>query len=136
MEHQILFYLLIDILYVVVKLCFMCLCHSSPDVSLRGHLAWQTELWASNALLDSFSCFLRHERPLVSERAQYVRPVGGVRLRGHDSELRRPLSRVGAADRRTRSRRRSIGMRPFPAGEEEEELGVEPVLRPGGVHRR
>lgn len=111
-------------------------CVCATAVSLRGRLAWQTELWASNALLDSFSCFLRHERSLVSERARYVRPVGGARLRGHDPELRRPLSRVGAADRRTRPRGRSIGMRPFPAGEEEEELGVEPVLRPGGVHRR
>lgn len=40
--------------YWKIKLCFRCLCHrggySSPNVSLTGSLAWQTELWASNIL--------------------------------------------------------------------------------------
>lgn len=103
--------------------------------SLRGRLAWQTELRVQFGRLLAAVCLLRHEHSLVSEHAQYAHPVGGARLWGHDFELRPPLS--GArADSSRRWPRRSLRMCPLPAGEEEEELGVEPVLRPGGVHRR
>ena len=65
---------------------------------------------------------------LCSERTQCVAvAVGGVRLQGNDPELCRPPSCV----RRSNSRRRC----PLPS-QEKEELGVEPVLCPGGVHRR
>lgn len=79
---------------------------------------------------------LRNESSVVSEHAQCIHSTGGGGLRGHDSQLRPPVSSTITESSRRRQRRR-IGVCPLPAGEEEEEeLGVEPVLRLGGAHWR
>lgn len=74
---------------------------------------------------------LRDELSASPEHAHYNHPfpVGDVRLRGNDAELHGPPSGV------SKNTRRGSGCLLHPE-QEEEKLGVEPVLRPGGVHGR
>lgn len=118
----------------------------APAGSLIAILRWScvagvcaAELLHSSILLTALNPHwthraLRHEGCLLLWSVQCGRLVGGARLRGLDPELHPPVSSVGG-----QRRGRSLGVSPLTAGEDqtqEEELGVEPVLRPGGVHRR
>lgn len=76
----------------------------------------------------------KHEGCLLLWSAQCGHFVGGAQLRNHLPELHPPVSCIGG-----QKRGRSLGMSPLTTGEDktqEAELGVEPVLRPGGVHWR
>ena len=110
-----------------------CLLIGQFDVSSLDSLTSSWKVWISSldttvhsVSLDTGVFVLRDDHFLAYEHAQFVDPVGGARHWGDDPELTPPLSGV-----RTRSIRRHPVL-----PEEQEELGVEPVLCPGGVPRR